>query len=211
MPEPKVPAPNYESTSLRDDLEELGRGGDIHKATQAECKTLAEMRGFRATIERKLPNSLDTVDLYLERDGMSIACEVSVTNTLEYEMRNITKCLRAGVSRVIVLTVDSSKHQRLSDAITAQLPIDQQTRVLCLLKADFAAFLDSVPLAASMNTADLPAPEKPKIVKGWKVRTNAVQTTDAELTDMEKQLVATMAETLRRKATKKRNKGGNTT
>ena len=104
------------------------------------------------------------------------------------------------------LTVDANKHQRLNDAITAQLPADQQKLVLCLMKADFAAFLDSVPLAASANTADLPAPEKPKIVKGWKVRTNAVQTTDAELTDMEKQLAATMAESLRRKVTKKRKK-----
>lgn len=199
-------APRYSSTSLKDDLEELGRGGETHKAVQAEFKRLAETRGFRATIERQLPNSLDKVDLYLERDGVRIACEVSVTNTLEYEMRNITKCLRAGVTQVLVLAVDSAKHQRLSGAIAAQLPADQQKLVLCLMKDDFVAFLDSMPPAISAAATSHPVPEKAKMVKGWKVRTNAVPTTDAEVTDVEKQLAATMAENFRRRATKKRKK-----
>ncbi|WP_170266875.1 type IV secretory system conjugative DNA transfer family protein [Brevifollis gellanilyticus] len=199
-------APRYESTSLKDDLEELGRGGETHKAAQAECKRLAETRGFRATIERQLPDSLDKVDLYLERDGITIACEVSVTNTLEYEMRNITKCLRAGVTQVLVLAVDVDKHQRLSGAIASQLPPDQQKLVLCLMKDDFAAFLDSIPEAIGATATSHPAPEKAKMVKGWKVRTNTIPTTDAEVTDVEKQLAATMAENLRRRATKKRKK-----
>lgn len=197
---------HYEATSLRADLEELGRGGEIHKAAQAEFKRLAEMRGFRATIERQLPNSLDTVDLYLERDGIKIACEVSVTNTLEYEMRNITKCLRAGVTQVLVLTVDPDKHERLSAAVVTQLSPDQQKLVLCLMQDDFAAFLDSLQSMERPADSAKAGGGKPKMVKGWKVRTNAVPTPDDELTEVEKALAVTLAENLRRRKTKKREK-----
>ena len=126
---PEIIPPKYETTSLKADLEELGRGVDIHKAAQVEFKRLAESRGFRATIECQLPESLDTVDLYLERDGVKIACEVSVTNTLEYEMKNVTKCLRAGVSQVLVLSVDSEKHRRLSAAVANLLSPEEQKQV----------------------------------------------------------------------------------
>lgn len=204
LPPAPTAEPSYESSSLKADLEELGRGGDIHKTAQAEFKRLAEQRGFRATIERQLPGSLDTVDLYLERDGLSIACEISVTNTLDYEMRNVTKCLRAGVQRVLLLTVDPVKHQRLGAALAAQLPPDQQSRVLCLQQPDFVSFLDSIP-APVLEAAPGPgSDEKPKVVKGWKVRTRAVIAPNEELTKVEKDLAATLAENLRRRKTVKR-------
>jgi hypothetical protein len=186
---------------LKEDIEELGRGGETHKAAQAEFKRLAEARGFRATIERQLPNSLDTVDLYLEKEGITIACEVSVTNTLEYDKRNITKCLRAGVPRVIVLAVDTGKHQRLCGAVSTQLPPDQQKLVTCLMKDDFAAFLDSIHMAGLVSP-----PDPPKTRKGWKVRTQAVPATEAEISEVEKELAITIAKSLRRKPAKKRKK-----
>lgn len=200
----ELPQPKYETTTLRADLEELGRGGEIHKSAQAEFKLMAERRGFRATIERRLPDSLDTVDLYLERDGTIIACEVSVTNTLEYEMRNITKCLRAGVPLVAILVLDSDKHARLSAAIDTQLPPDQKARVKCLMKEDFEAMLDS------FHPVALPSPPEPsprsqtKIVKGWKVRTNAIPTTEQDVSDVEKELAATLGENLRRRKARKK-------
>lgn len=201
-------APQYASTSLKADLEELGRGGEIHKAAQADFKRLAEQRGFRATIERQLPGSLDTVDLYLERDGVGIACEVSVTNTLEYEMRNVTKCLRAGVQQVLVLAVDAEKHQRLSAAITSLLSPEQQKLVLCLMRDEFAAFLDAIP-QKEPNSQSAPIQEsqgQPKLIKGWKVRTNSVPPPSEDLPAVEKELAAAMAESLRRRKTKKREK-----
>ncbi len=196
--------PQYETTTLKADLEELGRGGDIHKAAQAEFKRLAEARGFRATIERQLPGSLDTVDIYLEREGLSIACEVSVTNTLEYEMKNVTKCLRAGVAQVLVLTVDETKHQRISAAVSSLLSAEEQKRVLCLMQADFVAFLDSCQAAPAPEPPPPSAASSSKVVKGWKVRTNAVPTPSEDVNALEKELAATMAENLRRRKTKKR-------
>lgn len=196
----------YETTSLKADLEELGRGGDIHRAAQAEFKRQAEERGFRATIERLLPGSQDTVDLYLERNGVSIACEISVTNTLEYEMRNVTKCLRAGITQVLVLAVDAEKHQRLRASVASILPSDQQKKVHCLMKDEFAAFLDSLPEPHATPAPEKPAEAESKMVKGWKVRTNAVIAQTEEISAIEKELAATVAENLRSRKTRKRRK-----
>lgn len=200
--------PQYGATTLKADLEELGRGGDIHRAAQAEFKRLAEARGFRATIERQLPDSQDTVDLYIERDGVSIACEVSVTNTLEYEMKNITKCLRAGVQKVLVLTVEPEKHRRLSAAIASLLSPEQQGKVLCLQKDEFDAFLESVSPKDNPSPPEPATEGKPKMVKGWKVRTNSIPAPIEDVPRLEKEMAATMAENLRRGKTKKREKKG---
>ncbi len=199
------PQPKYQTTTIRADLEELGRGGEIHKAAQAEFKILAERRGFRATIERQLPDSLDTVDLYLERDGTVIACEVNVTNTLEYELRNINKCLRAGVPLVAVLALDPDKHARLSAAIDTQLTVDQKARVKCLMKEDFEAMLDAFqPVAQPTSPTEVPPRSQTKMVKGWKVRTNAIPTAEQDISDVEKELAATLGENLRRRKAKKK-------
>jgi hypothetical protein len=204
--QPEIVSLKYETTSLKADLEELGRGGDIHKAAQLEFKRLAEARGFRATIERQLPDSLDTVDLYLERDGVKIACEVSVTNTLEYEMKNVTKCLRAGVSQVLVLSVDSEKHRRLSAAVANLLSPEEHKLVRCLMKEEFADFLDSLPPPVVQKPLGSATEGKAKMVKGWKVRTNTVPTPQEDVSQVEKELAATLAENLRRRKTKKREK-----
>jgi len=206
--ETQAEQPHYGTTTLKADLEELGRGGDIHRAAQAEFKRLAEARGFRATIERQIPDSQDTVDLYIERDGVSIACEVSVTNTLEYEMKNITKCLRAGVQQVLVLTVASEKHQRLSAAIASLLSPEQQEKVLCIQKDEFEAYLDSLSPKDTPNPPAITTEGMPKMVKGWKVRTNSIPAPIEDGPRLEMEMAATMAENLRRGKTKKREKKG---
>lgn len=203
---PAIPPPKYETTSLKADIEELGRGGSVHKAAQVELKRLAEMRGFRATIERQIPDSQDTVDLFLEREELKIACEISVTNTLEYEMKNVTKCLRAGVPHVLVVAVDPEKHRRLSAAISNLISPEDQGRVRCLMSDAFAAFLDSLGQPAVRAQPGKPAEGETKTVKGWKVRTNAVPAPPEDVSQAEKELAATMAESLRRMNTRKRKK-----
>lgn len=205
-PVPAIAPPKYETTSLKADIEELGRGGGVHKAAQTDLKRLAELRGFRATIERQIPDSQDTVDLFLERGELKIACEISVTNTLEYEIRNVTKCLRAGVPRVLVVAVDPEKQRRLSAAIASQIPAEDRGRVLCMMSDAFSPFLDSLGEPAAPTQPAKPVEGEERTVKGWKVRTNAMPAPLEDVTQAEKELAATVAESLRRMKTRKRKK-----
>jgi hypothetical protein len=47
-------------------------------------------------VEEPTPDGKGSVDVALERAGWRLACEISVTSTVEQEVGNIEKCLTAG-------------------------------------------------------------------------------------------------------------------
>jgi len=76
------------------------------------------------------------------------------------------------------------------------------------MKGEFEAFLDAIP-EKKPNSQSAPIQEsqgQPKLIKGWKVRTNSVPPPSEDLPAVEKELAAAMAESLRRRKTKKREK-----
>lgn len=196
---PPQPKP-YEPTAVRLDVEQMGRGGDLHKAAQIELKQIAEAHGFRATIERQLPDSLETVDLYLQRDNTEIGCEISVSNTLDYELRNVAKILRAGIPVVAMIALDAAKLAKLESAIRNTLPTDDNAKVRCFLKPQFVEFIQSL----VVETPQLPKRDGSKKVKGWKVKRTTVEISAEELQQRQAELAATMADSARREKARKR-------
>ena len=79
-----------------------------HRYIQEYIKKLAEQNGFKAIIEETLPQG-GRVDVSLSRENVKIACEVSVTNTPDYEVKNINKCFEAGYDFVCIVS-NSDKH-----------------------------------------------------------------------------------------------------
>ena len=75
---------------------DLGRGGAQHQAIQRRIKEAAEELGFRSVIEKPVLDGQGSVDLWLERTGESIACEISISTTIDHEVGNVAKCLKAG-------------------------------------------------------------------------------------------------------------------
>ncbi|HCN76682.1 MAG TPA: hypothetical protein DIT13_05750 [Verrucomicrobiales bacterium] len=201
---PPAPPRTYRPTEVRSDLEELGRGGELHRAAQNELRILAESLGFRATIERQLPGSMETVDLHLQRDDLQIGCEITVTNTLQYEVRNVLKLLRAGMPSIAMIAFDAEKLARLEPAIRNSLSPEENSRVRCFLKDDFVQHLQSLVLASPPQgeTEDSP---RSKQVKGWKVKRTVVELSAAEQKAREGEIAAAIAENIRRKAAEKKS------
>jgi hypothetical protein len=190
----------YEPTVVRMDVEKLGRGGELHKEAQIELKQIAEAHGFRATIERQLPASLETVDLYLQRDKTEIGCEISVTNSLDYELRNVAKILRAGVPMVAMIALDSDKLSKLEAAIRNTLSPEDNAKVRCFLKPQFVDFIQSL----VVELPQLPPLDGGRKVKGWKVKRTTVEISAEELQRRQADLAATMADSARRVKARKR-------
>lgn len=210
-PEPPAdtppPAPRtYRPTEVRTDLEELGRGGEMHRAAQHELRALAESLGFRATIERQLPGSMETVDLHLQRDDFQIGCEISVTNTLEYEVRNVLKLLRVGIPSIAMIAFNAEKLSRLESAIRNSLSPEENSRVSCFLKDDFIQHLQTLVLA-SPPVVEKETTAESKQVKGWKVKRTVVELSAAEQKEREAEIAAAIAENIRRKAAEKKKSG----
>jgi hypothetical protein len=82
-----------------------------HQLLQTFVKKIAEERGFKATVEEPTPDGR-RVDVGLSANNLKIACEISVTNTVDYEVQNIQKCFNADYKHVFMIS-DNPKHLRM--------------------------------------------------------------------------------------------------
>lgn len=79
---------------------------DVHRSIQNYVLTIGQQRGFIAELETETKQG-GRIDVTLRKDDISIAVEVSVTNTIDYEVKNILKCLNANFA--IVYMISESK------------------------------------------------------------------------------------------------------
>jgi len=147
-----------------------GKGGPQHKYLQQLIKQLAEERGLRAVVEEAVLGG--QVDVGLHQGDLSVACEISVTSTPEYEAQNLAKCLGAGFSRIWAIAPDAKRRRAIKLAAEARLGADDAARV---------EFLTTEELIEALDALSVPEPEE-KVVKGYRVKTTrkAISPTDAK-------------------------------
>lgn len=171
----------------------FGVGGELHTQMQKELKLTAESLGFRATIEKQLPGTLESTDLLLEREGVSLAVEITVTNTLDYELKNIGKCLRAGVSLVAVVGSDDTKLRKLEAAARNTFSAQDAKLMGFFAPEAFIARLQEFVLTPP------PPPDSPKrtegsaMHKGWKVKTTVIALSPEEMKERETEAARILA------------------
>ena len=124
---------------------DLGRGGAQHQAIQQRVKQVAEELGFRSVIEKPVLDGQGSVDLFIERGGQSIACEISVTTTIDHEVGNVAKCLKAGLPNVAVICLYEERLQKIAAAVAGSLGPEPAARVAYFLPDQFIARLRSLP------------------------------------------------------------------
>jgi DNA helicase HerA-like ATPase len=115
-----------------------GRGGPQHKYLQSLVRKLAEDRGFKVSVEKRVLDGHGHIDVYLEREEISIGCEISVSTRAEHETQNLSKCLAAGFGYAVLVSPDE---RTLSEARTLFGQVDDK-RVRFLSPDDFIGFLD---------------------------------------------------------------------
>ena len=87
------------------------------------------------------------IDMVLEKKGApSIACEVSITNTAEYEVGNLQKCLRANYPIIMFVSPYKKKLDEVEALAKTKFQEDELSRIffvdpteLAYLLARFAA------------------------------------------------------------------------
>lgn len=143
-----------------------------HRFIQEFVKNVAEARNFKAVLEEPVNDYAGKVDVSLLRNDLKIACEVSVTNTAEYEVQNIQKCLSAGYALVFMISNDP-KHLSSIRELAVQL-VDQSLhpRLFFISKDDFVFRLDLL-LAQIAQPSEVRA-------KGYRVKVNYDSSQDAK-------------------------------
>ncbi len=147
-----------------------GRGGPQHKYLQDLVRRWASSKDWKATIEKPVLDGLGSVDVALEREGQSVACEISVSTGIDHEIGNIRKCLAAGFGHVVLVLPERKAIARARDAVAASLNGEESKRVRVLTPEDFFAFVDSL---------DAPAGRE-EHVRGYKVKVQYRAVGDAE-------------------------------
>ena len=142
-----------------------------HRFIQEFIKKVAEARNFKATIEEPVNDRSGMVDVSLLRDDLRIACEISVTNTVEYEVQNIQKCLTAGYALVFMISSDQVHLNAIRTLAVSVVDQLLHHRVYFVSKDEFVSQLDLL-LAQQAQPTEVRA-------KGYRVKLNYINSTDA--------------------------------
>lgn len=200
-PEPKPaitlepPAPPKENITVSEEKKTvMGRGGIQHKAIQQRLKSGAEELGFRAIIEKEVLNGAGSIDLVLEKESIRYACEITITTTIDQEVGNALKCIRAGFDRVAMISTSQERLQKLSAAISNSLGPEVFARVSFYLPDDFLNHLRELELQPKSTSVATIPPDGT-----FKVKRNLVRLGPQELKAREAEAIKLIAESMKRK------------
>jgi len=143
------------------EAEEVSRRNRDHQYLQRLIKKIGQERNFISTIEKETKDG-GRIDIALEKEGAHIAFEISITNTPEYEVKNIKKCLRNGYLPVVMIS--KSKHHL--DSIE-KLAKEQ------LSKKDFShvVFVQPNKIVEVLDSFNVNTQPQQEIIKGFRITT----------------------------------------
>ncbi len=167
---------------------DLGKGGAQHTAIQKRIKEAAQSAGFLCTIETQLPGQ-QSVDVALEKDGQKIACEISITTTVDHEVHNVKKCLDAGFSKVLVICIEESRLKKIQNAIVGSLGADIARQVGFFRPDELIAELASHRSVTSTTSK----------VRGYKIKRTVAENSQDEQKQKEDIAIRLIAESLKKK------------
>ncbi len=179
-PLPSVPSP--------------GRGGPQHKYLQGLIKRWAEGNGYRATIEESILDGLGSVDVALEKDGLSVACEISVSSSADQELSNIQKCLAAGFRHVALVSLEKETLRQVKDALTSAVPGAEAERVRLLTPEDLFVWLEELDALARGDQPE----SREETVRGYRVKVTHRTTPAPERNARARAIAQTILGALRR-------------
>jgi hypothetical protein len=172
---------------------DLGRGGAQHQAIQQRIKRAAEELGFKSVIEKQIVDGQGSVDLLLERAEETIACEISITTTIDHEVGNVSKCAKAGFREIAVIAISEERLRKIEAAVANSLGPDISRCVGYFLPDPYIQRLQSrVPSHPTR-------PRSPRIGerRGYKVKRNLVQMSAEEQKARETEAIRLIAESMR--------------
>ena len=97
------------------------------------------------------------------KDDLKIACEIAVSNSVEYEVKNIQKCLNAGYSFVCVVSKDEMHLENIKEKVLTQ--IENQQNIRFFNPSQMTEFFDS-----RVKNVE----KEIKRIKGYRVNVNYV-------------------------------------
>ena len=166
-----------------------GRGGREHKYLQEFIKCFGEGLGYRAAIEFALADG-GFVDVTLDRDDVSIACEISISTPTTDELKNIRKCVAATYTHVIVVSPDAAKLNRIRSRVEAEFSANAPKNLRFATPDELCTFLRELETAA--------VKQENSTVRGYRVKTTHKRLSTDEQRAVEQRVAQVVAGSIRR-------------
>lgn len=176
---------------------DMGKGGAQHQSIQQRLKAVAEELGFRATIEKEVLGGQGSVDLALEKESCAIACEITITTTIDHEFGNIKKCIRAGFATVAVISPREERLRQIEEAVKAGLEPQDSTQIGYFTPDQFISWLRDLAPTITAPPSSPPAPTE-RTTRGYKVRRTAAKLTEEERRTKEEIALKAIAESMKK-------------
>ena len=176
---------------------EPGKGGYQHRILQDRIRAVGEQRGFRAMLEMPVGAGRETIDVGLVRSDMRIACEISVTTTIDHEVGNVRKCIREGFDLIAVITANERRLRQIEAAVVGCLEAADAACVKYFQPEEFLAFVNALPQPVdvpSIPTAPTPTETQRK---GYRVKRVFTALTPEERTTKENAAFKLLSEEMR--------------
>lgn len=158
-----------------------------HRSLQHYVRNMAQQRGFKATFEQETKNKNGRVDVALLKDELRIAIEISVTNTIEYEVKNIQKCIDDEFSLVYMIS-DNEKHLNKIKELALKTIAKKDHSIIHFFKSeDLSIYLDATEPKVKVVQ---------KRIRGYRVKVNY---SNADDTDKQQSITNIIMKALQKK------------
>ena len=126
--------------------------------------------------------------MFLKRGPQEIACEISISTTIDHEVLNASKCLKAGIATVAMICLDDARLEKIAAAVSGSLGAEVSARVIYLKPDPFIEYLKAL----------RPPESKPmeKQYAGYKVKRSAPKLSLDEQKQKEDLAYRTIAEAM---------------
>ena len=176
-------------------VETTSDNGNEHRYLQGIIKRVGEQHGYIATLEKQVFGGVGKVDVALESEDLNIACEIAVTNTVDYEVQNIQKCLASGFDKVTVISTDAKHLANIRRKAESLIASEQLFNVHFLEPENFHLFLEKL-------QKDSAAPLEKGKVKGYTVNSGFKETPKAETETRKQTVFEILSNAIKRKGKK---------
>ncbi|HTX22332.1 MAG TPA: hypothetical protein VMD27_10825, partial [Candidatus Aquilonibacter sp.] len=165
-----------------------------HNAIKERIRVQAETLDYSVTFEETVPGGQGRADVVLRRGNHSIACEITVTTPVEYEVANLTKCLKADFRHVAAISRNRKKLSRIQELLSETATPEQIARVGFYLPEEFISKLHDWAMKDPEGaTLEQGKPRKRKIAF------DTAQLTEGERRQREVDMLKSLAEAMKPK------------
>lgn len=134
-----------------------------HSRIQKRIQQAAHTYQFKADLEYPVKEPEGRVDVAIFAGNIKIACEISVTNKADYEVKNIQKCLTNGFDMVLMCSQKTPHLKAIQTKAQNILTSDELKKVLFGNTSECIEIIHKVAMAQKPKT---------QTIRGYRIKVN---------------------------------------